>query len=101
LSFLYIRAVAAVLGRSLFALDLAQRPRQREQAQRLVERHGLQGHRLEEGRGAWLLVRALGRQLRDVRPVAAFARDNRATSPRIDTQLLVTARLREQLLGHL
>ena len=96
------RAVAAVPRDDLLAvLRNADDPRQLEQAQRVLERHRVERHRLEERCGARLLLRFLGQHLGDVGAVAAGAGDDRQPGLGVGAELAVAARLREQLLGAL
>src|SRR5579884_2929651 len=97
LALLHVRAVAAVGGDHLLAVGLAERPRQRQQPQRVLEGHGLRRHRRQERGGARLAVAVL-RRLGHVRAVAAGAEHDRAAGGGIDAELALLRALREQLL---
>src|SRR3954452_2701622 len=91
--------VAAVRGDDFLAVGFAERPRQRQEPDGVLERDRLRRHRLEERRGARLVV-ALD-DFRHVRAVAARLDDDRAPRRRVDTELLLLPALREELLGAL
>src|SRR4051812_35584817 len=87
LPLLDVGAVAAVRGEHLLAVGLAEGARQREEPERLLERHRLGRHRLEERRGPRFLV-ALD-HLGDVRAVAAGADRDRPAVLRVDAELVL------------
>ncbi|MPM17748.1 hypothetical protein SDC9_64147 [bioreactor metagenome] len=102
---LQVRAVAAVLRGDLRAvLGGADRTRQGEQLERIVEGDRLQVHRGEQRGGPRLgaLGGVLGQHLGDVRAEPAGLRHDRVPRPGVQAQgPLLAHRARQQVTGHL
>ncbi len=103
-----IRPVATVLSRDRFAVlgMVAHHPGLGEQPQRLLQIDGIHGHRREQAGGARLDLLlpgerslVLAEHLGDIRSVATALGHDHPAGVGIRSQLVVTCRSREQLLG--
>src|SRR6478752_3602120 len=95
LALLDIRAVAAVRHDHLLPVLPAERTRQREEAERVLEGHRLRRHGLQERSSARLAV-AL-EHLGDVRAVPARPQRDRVAGLGVDAELVLLISLRENL----
>ena len=95
--------VTAVLGGHRLAVDLAQGPRQGQQPQRVIQRHAVQVHGLQQRGGARLgrRGRVVVQLLGHVRAEPARLRDDRPAGGRVGAEDLVAGRPGQQLGGQL
>ncbi len=96
-----VRAIAPVLHRYGLAVQVAQGPGQRQQAQRVVQGDAVQVHRLQQRGGAGLVLRALLELLGHVGAEAAGLGHDRPAAGRVGAEDLLPAGPRQQLLREL
>ena len=108
-----VRAEAAVLSKDIFIIKLAHHSGKREQGERFLQRHGVQGHRLEKrGRARLRLALAgtpCGRQRHlivtdlfgDVRTKTARLGNNLTVRSGVNAQLTAVRCLRDKQLARL